>query len=119
MSYAKNTRDWGRLGTTLTCSEDWSKPRNQFQVIDNKVIEFKKVVVHSIRMSDCEDPDLMVAQPIYEWQQTDAGKFVMERSRDTSWHRHLDYNSYGHVYTIVAELPAKDYTFWLLKWGTP
>ena len=31
-------------------------------------------VVHTIRMGDVEDPDLMIAQPIWEWQQTDAGK---------------------------------------------
>ena len=27
-----------------------------------------EVVVHTINMGDVEDPDLMVAAPIYEWQ---------------------------------------------------
>ena len=39
-----------------------------------------KVVVHKIRMGDVEDPDLYVAEPIYNWQQTDAGKFKIGRA---------------------------------------
>ena len=35
--------------------------------------------VVTIRMGDVEDPDLMVAQSIWEWQQTDAGKWIMEK----------------------------------------
>ena len=32
-----------------------------------------EVDVHHINMGDVEDPDLMVAPAIYEWQQTEAG----------------------------------------------
>ena len=44
---------------------------------DGSIMEIHKVVVHTINMGDVEDPDLMVAAPIYEWQQSDAGKFAM------------------------------------------
>ena len=40
----------------------------------------QEVVVHTIRMGDVEDPDLMVADPIWKWQQTDEGKWAMEKS---------------------------------------
>ena len=74
-------------------------------------------VVHTIRMGDVEDPDLFVAQPIYEWQQTEAGKWIMENSNPTpSWHRQVDYTTYGHLYQIKAYLTHKQLTFWKLKY---
>ena len=64
-----------------------------------------KTKVHSIKMGDVEDPDLFVAQPIWEWQQTEAGKFVMENSKQQpEWHRRTDPYNYGYHYDIVAYL---------------
>jgi hypothetical protein len=72
--------------------------------------------VHSIRMGDVEDPDLMVAQPIWEWQQTEAGKWVMANSAPApSWHRYRDMTAYGHSYQIRAFLKPKQLTFFKLK----
>jgi len=82
------------------------------------VQEIHKVVVHTIKMSDCEDPDIMVAEPMWNWQQSDQGKFVMENAIETpSWHRHYDTFSYGHIYAIVAELDSKKLAEFYLKWG--
>jgi hypothetical protein len=68
-------------------------------------------------MGDVEDPDLFVAQPIYEWQQTEAGKWIMENSNPTpSWHRNMDYTTYGYTYQIRAYLTHKQLTFWKLKY---
>jgi len=68
-------------------------------------------------MGDVEDPDLFVAQPIYEWQQTEAGKWIMENSNPTpSWHRNNDLYNYGYVYQIRAYLTHKQLTFWKLKY---
>ena len=36
--------------------------------------EATEINVHEILMGDVEDPDLMIAAPIYEWQQTEAGR---------------------------------------------
>ena len=74
-------------------------------------------VVHTIRMGDVEDPDLFVAQPIYEWQQTEAGKWIMENSNPKpSWHRQVNYTTYGQLYLIKAYLTHKQLTFWKLKY---
>ena len=82
------------------------------------VQEIHKIVVYQFRMGDVEDPDLYAAQPIHEWEQSDAGKFVMENAVDTpEWHRQLDPMSYGHQYAIVAELEAKKLSEFYLKWG--
>ena len=73
-------------------------------------------VVHTIKMGDSEDPDLEVASPIWEWQQTDAGKWVIENSAPkASWHRHTDFHTYGYIYQIRAYLTPAQITFFELK----
>lgn len=82
-------------------------------------MEVKEVVVHIFDLSDVEDPDLYAAQPLWEWQQSESGKWVMEHSVDVPvWHRMLDSLMYGYRYKITAKLTDKDYTFWTLKWGS-
>ncbi len=88
------------------------------EIIDGKPVRFRDVCVHEIKMGDVEDPDLFVADPIWRWQQSEAGKFVMEHAVEQPyWTRHMDYNSWGHKYRIMARLSNKDETFWQLKWG--
>ena len=90
----------------------------EVKVIGNKAVKFSDVAVHSFNMGDVEDPDLYAAQPIYEWQQSEMGKWVMERAVDTpEWHRHIDHTTYGYRYAIVAKMKDIDYTFWQLKWS--
>jgi hypothetical protein len=73
-------------------------------------------VVHTIKMGDVEDPDLYIAHPIYEWQKTEAGQWVMDNAVDVPmWNRTSDQFNYGHVYTITAKLKAIDHTYFKLK----
>ncbi len=86
--------------------------------MESKVIEIKTIVVHKFQIGDSEDPDMYAAQPLWEWQQTDAGKWIMERAVEVPiWNRFIDSNTYGYQYAIAAKLKAPDYTFWALKWG--
>lgn len=103
-------------------NRDYPKPRHwqpyQVKFIDGRPVAFRDVIVHSILMGDVEDPDIFVADPIWKWQQTESGKFVMEHAVDKPyWHRTIDYNTYGHRYDIVARLSEQNETFWRLKWG--
>ena len=86
---------------------------------DQRIVdEIHKVVVHRFRMGDVEDPDLYAAQPLWEWQESEAGKFVMEHAVETPiWHRQADLQNYGHQYIIVAELEKKKLSEFYLKWG--
>jgi len=87
------------------------------KIIDGRPVRFRDVCVHEIRMGDVEDPDLWVADPIYKWQQTEAGKFVMEHAVEQPyWHRSIDPSTYGHLYRIVARLSEQNETFWRLKY---
>ena len=85
------------------------------KIVDDKPVRFRDVCVHEIRMGDVEDPDLWVADPIWKWQQTEAGKFIMEHAVEKPyWTRSMDYNSYGHLYRIMARLSEQNETFWRL-----
>ena len=85
------------------------------KVIDGRAVRFRDVCVKEIRMGDVEDPDLWVASPIYEWQQTEPGKFIMEHAEETPyWTSHTDYLTYGTIYRIMARLSEQNETFWRL-----
>ena len=106
----------------MDSNKDYPRPRHwqpyQVKFIDGNAVAFRDVVVHTIRMGDVEDPDLFVAQPIYEWQESDAGRFVMEHAVEKPyWHRTADHASYGHRYDIVARLSEQNECFWRLKWS--
>jgi hypothetical protein len=107
-----------QLKPTWPSEDEYIRPKYQVQLSDNleETVTITHVV-HTIRMGDVEDPDLFVAQPIYEWQQTEQGKWIMENSNPTpSWHRQVDYTTYGHIYQIRAYLTHKQLTFWKLKY---
>lgn len=107
-----NRPDSGYLGKTP------EKTIQKFVLENDRVHEIHSVLVHKFSMSDVEDPELYAAQPIYEWQQTDKGKWVMEHAIEPPvWHRYLEHTTYLYQYGITAKLKGADYTFYTLKWG--
>ena len=82
------------------------------------VDEIHKVVVHRFYLSDVEDPDLYAAQPMWDWEQSEQGKFVMEHAvNEPEWHRQISYETFGYRYAITAELEAKKLSEFYLRWG--
>ena len=68
-------------------------------------------------MGDVEDPELYAASPIWDWQQTEYGKWCMEHSTEQpSFRIDTDYNTYGYKCSIYGMLSETDYTFHQLKW---
>jgi len=91
---------------------------NDYMVIEDQVHRVHRVIVYRFRMGDVEDPDLYAAQPLWKWQESEMGKFVMERSVETPiWHRQADVANYGYQYAVEAFLKGVDYSFWVLKWA--
>jgi hypothetical protein len=91
---------------------------DKYMIIEDKVHEVHSVIVHRFKMGDVEDPDLYAAQPLWEWQQSEMGQWVMERSVETPmWHRQANPASYHTDYAVQAWLKGADYSFWVLKWG--
>lgn len=96
---------------------DLSQPR-EVKIIDGVPVAFSDVVVHHFLMGDVEDPDLYAAEPLYQWQQSEAGVWVMEHAVEPPfWTRQPDLGSYGYRFYVVARLKEVDQTFWSLKWG--
>ena len=88
------------------------------KIIDGKAISFQDVCVHEFTMGDVEDPELYAAQPLWEWQQTEAGKWIMEHAAETPyWLSAMDHTMYGYRFKVMARLSEQDQTFWSLKWA--
>jgi len=77
----------------------------------------RRVTFHTFTMGDVDDPDIYAAQPIYEWQQTEAGQWAMAHCADPRYSFNPDGNSWGHRVILYGDLDDKDATFWQLKWG--
>lgn len=90
----------------------------EVKLINDRAVRFSDVCVHEFTVGDVEDPEIYAAQPIWEWQESDAGKWVMENAVEQPYYiQGLDYNSWGHRYKIMARLSEQNQTFWSLKWG--
>ena len=82
------------------------------------VEEIHKLVVHRFKVSDVDDPDLYAAEPIYKWEQSEPGQFVMKHAIDKpEWHRQLNQSFYGYDYIIIAELEMKKLSEFYLRFG--
>jgi len=69
-------------------------------------------------ISDVDDVDIYVAQPIWEWQQTDKGKWVMENARDLVYLTQPDHNYWGYQIAIRGELAdPRKITEYYLRWS--
>ena len=85
---------------------------------DGSIDEIHTVVIHRFRVSDSEDPDLYAAQPLWEWQNSEQGQFVMANAVEKpEWRRQLDHASYNYIYAIIAKLEKKKLSEFYLKWG--
>ena len=84
---------------------------------DNAVQSKVACVVYQFKIGDVEDPAIYAAEPLWQWQQSEAGKWIMEHSLETpSWHSGgISYLDMYTTYHVRAILLAEDYTYWKLK----
>jgi hypothetical protein len=86
---------------------------------NGSIEEIHKIVVHTFKVGDAEDPDIYAAQPLWEWEKSDKGQWVMEHAIEPPvWSRDLDWDTYGYRYAITVELSGPRATEYYLKWGT-
>jgi hypothetical protein len=91
----------------------------RYTVEDGTVKEIHKVVVHKFNLADVEDPDLYAAGPLFDWERSEAGQFVMKYAVDKpEWRRHMDPMFMGYRYIIMAELESKKLSEFYLRWGS-
>ena len=72
---------------------------------------------HTFRMGDVEDPEIYAAQPIWEWQQTEQGQWVLSHCIDPKYAVEPDNMSWGYRVRLYGEVDDTDATFFQLKWG--
>lgn len=77
-----------------------------------------KIKVHEFIMSDVDDFEIYVAEPLYKWEKSEQGQWVMANAADIpSWHSGWDAATFQKKVTIIADLEEKDLTYFNLKWG--
>lgn len=89
------------------------KLTQKHHLIDGEV--YTRRNIHRFLMGDVEDPELYAAQPIWEWQQTDMGQWVMKHCKDPTFHTYADPVTYGYKILITAYMTDKRYTEFALK----
>ena len=76
-----------------------------------------KIEFHTFTMGDVEDPEIFAAEPIYQWQQTEQGRWVMEHADDLAYYRLSDPVTWGYRFVIRGEInDAVRLTEYLLRW---
>ena len=77
----------------------------------------KTIVAHHFTVGDVEDPDIYAAEPLWQWQNSEAGKWAMENCAETpKWHRHMDAASFGYSYQVIIKLTPEQLVYWKLKY---
>ena len=77
----------------------------------------RRITFHTFTMGDVDDPEIYAAQPIWEWQQTEQGQWVMQHCRDPKYTIGPDGSSWGHCVRLYGEVEDQAATFFQLKWG--
>ena len=74
-----------------------------------------RITFHQFIMGDVDDLDIYVAQPIWEWQQTEKGRWVMEHAQDLRYHTSAA--TFGYRIRISGDLDDKQATEYFLRWN--
>ena len=73
--------------------------------------------VHSFRLGDVDDPEIYAAQPLYKWQTSEQGQWVMEHAVETPVYLiNSDLEYMGHMVSVRAKLNEDDATYFNLRW---
>ena len=75
-----------------------------------------RITFHEFCMGDVDDVDIYAAQPIYEWQQTAQGKWVMEHATDLKFYTTADLTTFGYRISIRGDLEDRALTEYFLRW---
>jgi len=68
-------------------------------------------------IGDVEDPEIYAAEPLWQWQQSEAGKFVMEHALETpSFQIMPNMETMGYKVRVYGNLSERDEVFYRLKY---
>jgi hypothetical protein len=71
-------------------------------------------------MGDCDDPYLMAAFPLMEWQKSEQGRQVMDLAVEQPvFYVETDPVRMGYKIKIYAKFSEEDAVIYLVKYGSP
>jgi len=76
------------------------------------------VTFYDFSIGDVDDVDIYAAQPIWEWQQTDHGRWVMTHAQDLMYQTRADVTTFGYRVSIHGRLEPKQATEYFLRYGS-
>ena len=74
------------------------------------------MIFHQFNLGDVEDPDIYAAQPMWEWQQTEKGRWVMEHGLELAYSIYPDVQNFGYKVSITGLLNSEDEVYYTLKY---
>jgi hypothetical protein len=77
----------------------------------------QNIVFHSFGMGDVEDPELYAAEPLYQFMQTEQGRWIKKNCSDPQYIVRPDANTFGQRVIVYGELEDRLATEYLLKWS--
>ena len=93
--------------------------KNDRIVLDGQIRQIYTVVVHRFKVYDLEDPISYAADGLLEWENSEAGQWIMTHAVETPiWKKQDIIAEFCADMIIIAKLFEKDYTFWQLKWNS-
>lgn len=75
-----------------------------------------KITFHDFGLGDVDDVEIYAAQPIYEWQQTEKGRWVMANAQDLAFYTQPDSSTFGYRVIIRGTLEPRLATEYFLRW---
>ena len=86
------------------------------RIIDGKHVVDSEIVVHRFTVPWSEDAVLTAGAPLWEWEQSEAGKWVMEHAVEKPrWERAMHILTCNQEFAIIARLTEPDQIFFRLK----
>ena len=79
--------------------------------------EKHKIVLRRFSLGDYEDQEIYAQQVVYEWLQTDTGKWCKENASDILLESYVEYDSFYIEYMITGQLTESQYAYFLMKYG--
>lgn len=69
-------------------------------------------------MSDVEDVELYAAEPLYQFEISEKGQWVMKNALEPPiWNQRLVQDAYYYIITVESNFTDELATFFQLKWG--
>ena len=86
------------------------------KIVNGKAIQYSDIMVHEFRVGDVEDLEIYIAEPLYQWTQSESGKWVRSHAIEQPyWIIWPDTMTFSTRVVIMARLSTADQTYFKLR----